>query len=290
MMQAIAEDSLELLKRDRSKRTAHAVCLRAIPFCASSETLQTGVERLDTWLAISVNLNHRPLEQVVLVVLACFLTIESRVTSIDKLNERWLEITRDVVSPCATSILDEGYLRNARKVALCVLYKYMPLKYGSPLLKVRPRECACATREVLEELQRKEWAERARVRIVGRLVSSAMQNVLSRAREETKVQQRRAKKVRRKLIQSTELVEDRCTEYEKPTNASASVGVSTPSCTPSHPIAVAADECAVCLEALGSKRPLFTCGHARCCTECAAIVQDCPMCRLPVHVLMEIYV
>ena len=72
MRQAISEDSLELLKQDRSKRAAHAVCLRAIPFCASSETLQIGVERLGTWLAISVNVNHRHLEQVVVVVLACF--------------------------------------------------------------------------------------------------------------------------------------------------------------------------------------------------------------------------
>ena len=143
MRQAVAEDSLELLKRDRSKRAAHAACLRAAPFCTPTETLQIGVERLDTWLAISVKLNHRPLEQVVVVVLACFLTIETRVTSIDKLNERWLEITRAVVSPSATSILDEGYLKNARKVALCVLYKYMPLKYGSPLLKVEPRGCTC---------------------------------------------------------------------------------------------------------------------------------------------------
>ena len=128
--------------------------------------------------------------------------------------------------------------------------------------------------------------------MVGKLVKEAVCNVLSKAREEAKVQQRRAKKTRRKRTQSTELVlvEERCTECEKQADVNTPVRASAPSCTSSDPVAVAADECVVCLDALGSKRPLFTCGHARCCAVCAALVWDCPMCRLPAQVIMEIYV
>ena len=173
---------------------------------------------------------------------------------------------------------------------MCVLYKYMPLKYGSQLLKVGPRGCTCSTREVLEGLQRAELARRARLRVVSQLVTSAIQGVLNRVREETKVKQRRAKKMRRKRMQSSELMEEQFVECEKHLAYCASVGVCTPSCTSNDPVGVAADECTVCLETLGSKRPLFTCGHARCCSACAAIVHDCPMCRSPLQVMMEIYV
>ena len=41
----------------------------------------------------------------------------------------------------------------------------------------------------------------------------------------------------------------------------------------------AADECAVCLEALGPQRLLFeNCGHARLCESCSLDVEHCPLC------------
>ena len=229
----IAEDVLKLLKRDTSNRAVHYACLKANPFCKESETLQDGVKRLDAWLDISVKLNHRSLNQILVVVLACFGTIEPRVTSVKELNGAWLAITRDVVSPCAT-IIDAQLLKNARKIAVCVLYLYMPTKYASQMLAIRPKECTYNIRVLLEELQRVELAERARLKIV-KLVSSAIQNVLNMSREETRVQQRRAKKMRRKRIQSTELVVERHREREKHADTSASAGVSVPSYTLSDP-------------------------------------------------------
>ena len=296
MVRAIPKDSLALLCRDRSKRAAHGVCLRAVPFCASTETLQVGVERLNEWLRMSVALNHSKVNQVVVVVLACFQLECCSVKNVDELNETWLGIVREILSPHGKPA-DEEYLLHARMLALFTLYTYIPWDYADVLLTSR-FTCSCGspceTKCRMESLQRSELAERAREKVVGALVKKAIRNVLNMTREETKVQQRRAKKkTRRKRIQATEvvLIEERCAECEKHEDASALVlGASAPSCAPSDPVAIAADECVVCLESLGSKRPLFTCGHARCCASCAAAVQDCPMCRLQVKVLMEIYV
>ena len=294
MERATAKDSFVLLSHGRSKRAAHAACLRAIPFCTAIETLQVGVARLDEWLRMSVALNQSEINQVVVVVLACFQLSSCSVNNVDELNDTWLEIVRALLSPQGGPA-DEKYLLHARILALCTLYTYMPSKYAHVLLTSHLAcscSCSCETRWLVASLRQSELAERARCTVVGELVKKVVCNVLNRAREETKVQQRRAKKTRRKRMQSTEfvLIEECCTECEKEVDASAPAGASAPSCTPSDPVLVAADECVVCLEALGSKRPLFTCGHARCCTECSAIVRDCPMCRLQVQVLMQIYV
>lgn len=295
MVRAIPKDSLTLLSRDRSKRAAHGVCLRAVPFCASTETLQVGVERLNEWLRMSVALNHSEINEVVVVVLACFQLRSCSVKNVHALNETWLGIVREILSPQGKPV-DKEYLLHARILALFTLYTYIPWDYADVLLTSRfacSCDCPCETKCRLESLQRSELAERAREKVVGELVKKVMRNVLNMAREETKLQQRRAKKTRRKRIQATEvvLIEERCTECEKHEDTSALVlGAPAPSCAPSDPVAIAADECVVCLESLGSKRPLFTCGHARCCASCAAVVQDCPMCRLQVKVLMEIYV
>ena len=290
MTRVAAEDVLELLRRDRSNRAAHYACLKATPFCKESETLQDGVERLDAWLRISAELNHRPLNKVVVVVLACFL-LESagRVTCVAGLNDAWLDITRSVVSPCATTV-PESYLRDARMTALFTLYKYMPETYRGELMSVSPREATCTTRPVLEELQEVELAEQVRRRVVGKLVATAIGNVLKGVREHGRIQRLRSKKERRRLAEAMQNVslDDLAEETFTSTEESDSTPLNTlevPADTSS-----AADECIVCLEPIGSKRPLFTCGHARCCSMCAPIVHECPMCRQPVRILMDIFV
>ena len=201
MARLIAEDVLELLKRDRSKRAAHFACLRAIPFCTQYETLRDGVDRLDAWRTIALKLHHGPLAQVVFLVLACF-SIDpgsiGKITSVDDLNGTWIDVVRSVVSPSAT-IVDEGYFANAHIVALCTLYAYLPGKYGAQLMSVDPNACVCATRNILGELQKRELAKKARCLLVGKLVESAVQNVLKQARADARVQRLRCKKERRRL-------------------------------------------------------------------------------------------
>ena len=294
MAQATAKNSVTVLSRDRSKRAAYAACLRAVPFCTSTETLQVGVERLDKWLRRSVALSHSEISQVVVVVLACFQLSSCSVNNVDELNDTWIKIVREILSPQG-KLADEKYLLHARMLALCTLYFYIPWNYAGVLVTSRfacSCDCPCEIKLLIESLQRSELAERARETVVGKLVRKAVRNVLDRAREEAKVQQRRAKKTQRKRTQSTGLVfmEERRAECERQVEVNTPVRASAPSCTPSDPVAVAADECVVCLDALGSKRPLFTCGHARCCAMCAALVRDCPMCRLPAQLIMEIYV
>ena len=294
MVRVTAKDILPWLTLDRSKRAAHAACLRAVPFCTSTETLQIGVERLDEWFRLSVALDHTEINQVVVIVLACFHLSSCNVNNVEELNDAWLEIVREILSPRGKPA-DEKYFVHTRMLALCTLYLYIPRNYADVLVTSSLTcscDCPCETKCRIESLKQSELAERARETVVGKLVKEAMRNVLSRAREEAKVHQRRAKKTRRKRTQSTELVlmEERCTEGEKQADVNTPVRASAPSCTSSDPVAVAADECIVCLDALSSKRPLFTCGHARCCTACAAIVNNCPLCRLPVEVIMEIYV
>ena len=286
----IAQDLLELLQRDKSKRAAHYACLKATPFCKESETLQHGVRRLDEWLTISAKLDHRPLNKVVVIVLACFM-LESvgRVTCAKDLNDAWLDIARSVVSPCATTV-DESYLRDARMTALFTLYKYLPGTYKVALMSVKPTDATSTTRAILEELQRIEMAEQAKRNVVSKLVESAIRNVIKGAKEHAKVQRLRCKKERRRLAESVQNV-----SLDDPVKATFTTTEEVDP-TPLNCLEVpadtgsAADECVVCLDPIGSKRPLFTCGHARCCSACAPIVQECPMCRQPVRILMHIFV
>ena len=281
----IAEDVLELLRRDRSERAAHYACLKAIPFCKESETLEHGVKRLGAWLTVSVKLNHRPLNKVVVIVLTCFLLKDARrVTCVADLNDAWLDIARLVVSPCSTNV-DEKYLRDARMTALFTLYKYLPGTYRVELMSVKPADATSTTRHILEEFQRV-----ARRDVVGKLVDFAIRNVLKEVRETARSERLRLKKERRRLAKSIDPLplDDVCP-------GGANEGCPTTEDAPPHTsllvtTASAADECAVCLDPIGSKRPLFTCGHARCCAVCAPAMQECPLCRQEVTVLMQIFV
>ena len=290
----VAEDVLQVLRRDGSKRAAHFACLRAIPFCTKSETLEDGVARLGAWLDVSLKLKHRPLTQVVVIVLACFLVDTTReVTCITELNQTWLEIARDVVSPCATTV-DEHYLVDAHIIARCTLYKFMPQTYGKQLLSIRPRRCGGETRRVLEQLQRTELMAQARCRVVNKLVERAVRNVLKRVSDDARGARLRLKKQRRNLVKSMQDVSLAETAKEMPMPIEQ---VDLPLEVATAPLAAlevpdssrASDECLVCFESLGSKRPLLTCGHARCCAICTPTLQECPMCQTPVRILMEIF-
>ena len=294
MTHVISEDTLQVLRRDRSKRAAHFACLKAIPFCTKSETLEDGVARLGAWLDVSLKLNHRPLTQVVAIVLACFLVDNTqRVTCVAELNETWLEIARDVVSPCATTI-GEQYLVDAQIIARCTLYKFMPQTYGKQLLSMRPKSCSCETRWALEELQHAELMAQARRRVVSKLVECAVRNVLKRVSDDSRGARLRLKKQRRNLVKSMQHVSLADTANEMPMETEQ---VDLPLEVATAPLAAleapdssrASDECLVCFESLGSKRPLLTCGHARCCAVCTPKLQECPMCQKSVRILMEIF-
>ena len=314
MTRVMAEDVLELLKRDRSKRAAHFACLRAIPFCMQYETLCDGVDRLDAWRTIALKLHHRLLAQVVFLVLASFSIAPGsigRIASVDDLNGIWIDVTRSVVSPSAT-IVDEEYFVNAHVVALCTLYSYLPGKYGARLMSVDPSACVRATRNILEELQKRELAEKTRCLLVGKLVESAVQNVLKNARADARVQRLRWKKERRRLSKSLALHAATLDESHTLPDAIQSMTHedTKPSCEArgsmltrkSSPLLVAecaigdarassaADECVVCMDVIGSKRKLFTCGHAQCCDHCAHVLRECPLCRTPANILMDVFV
>ena len=294
MTRVIAKDVLKLLKGDRSKRAAHIACLRANPFCTESETLEDGVARLAAWLKVSIALNHRPLNQVVVIVLACFLVDDSRnrVTCVADLNKVWLSIARESVSPCATGYVSEAYMATANIAALCTLYNFTPDKYGETLMSIDAKECTCETRHVLGELQGIELATQARRRVVRNLVESAVRNVLKGVREDARGNRMRLKKQRRKLVRSMQSVslDDSPLEVaaSPPSTALTTTTIEVTESIDSN--GSAADECIVCFESLGSKRALLSCGHARCCGVCAHKIKECPMCRLPVNVLMEVFV
>jgi hypothetical protein len=291
MARIVANDVLDLLKRDGSKRAAHIACLRAIPFCTESETLKDGVDRLGAWFDMSVELNHKPLHQVVSIVLACFLIVGSnRVTCGADLNKRWLEIARNVVTPFATKI-SKSYITDVGAVAICTLYNSMPEKYGRRLMSTNSRGCSCEVQQMLAGRQSVEFVEQTRRKVVGKLMESAIGNVLKRMKDDARCQRLRLKKQRRRLIKSTQLddsTENPATEQvDSLENATPSIlaleGVDSSSSR-------GADECLVCFDPLGSKRLLFTCGHARCCLVCAPMLPECPMCQQPVSILMEIFV
>jgi hypothetical protein len=292
----VAEDTLRVLRRDRSKRAAHFACLRAIPFCTKSETLEDGVARLGAWLDIGTKLNHRPLTQVVVLVLACFLVDNTwRVTCVAELNEMWLKIARDVVSPCAAAV-GERYLVHAQIIAHCTLYKFMPQAYGRTLLSTRPKYCSCETRRVLKELQRAELVAQARRRVVSKLVECAVRNVLKRLSDDARGARLRLKKQRRNLVKPMQSMslDGEVKEMLAPTGqVDLPLEVATPPRTALEAQdsgSRASDECLVCFDSIGSKRPLLTCGHARCCAVCAPTLQECPMCQQPVCILMDIFV
>ena len=298
MARIAAEDVLELLKRDGSRRAAHVAALRAIPFCTEFETLHDGVVRLDAWLSISSKLNHQPLNELVIVVLACFADQDAKcnVKCIHSLNRMWVEITRDLLSPCATPH-DAGYLRNARVVALCVLHNYLPEKYGKELMAANSDgyKYLPSVRGLLDGSQQIELAAQARRKVIHKMVDSAVRNVLRKTKEETKCQRLRSKRQRRKAAAA----------LTKPMQTACVITVEHPSPIPcgdqlekepsesveiSATISRAADECIICLDVIGSKRSLFSCGHALWCDVCAIEVHECPMCRQPISILMDIFV
>ena len=287
MANIVAKDVLELLKRDGSKRAAHLACLRAVPFCTESETLKDGIARLGAWFDMSVELNHEPLHQVVVIVLACFvITGSDRVTYSADLNKRWLETSHDVVTPFAAKV-SESYIADAEAVAICTLYNSMPEKYGRRLMSTHSRGCNCGVRRVLAERQTVESVEQVRRKLVGKLVGFAIGNVLRGVKDDARCQRLRLKKQRRRLIK---LSLDDSTD-DLGTEQVGALEIATP------PLALevvdrstGADECLVCFGPIGSKRLLFTCGHARCCLACAPMLPECPMCRQPVSILMEIFV
>jgi hypothetical protein len=291
MARIVANDVLDLLKRDGSKRAAHIACLRAIPFCTESETLKDGVDRLGAWFDMSVELNHKPLHQVVSIVLACFLIVGSnRVTCGADLNKRWLEIARNVVTPFATKI-SKSYITDVGAVAICTLYYSMPERYRRRLMSTNSRGCSCEVRQMLADRQAVEFVKQTRRKVVGKLMESAIGNVLKRMKDDARCQRLRLKKQRRRLksMSLDDSTENPATEQvDSLENATPSIlaleGVDSSSSSRGT------DECLVCFDSLGSKRLLFTCGHARCCLVCAPILPECPMCQQPVSILMEIFV
>ena len=324
MTRVISEDVLELLRSSRSQRTTHLACLRASPLCKQYETLEEGVERLDTWLVTSVEFDNLPLKMVVTIVLASFLIDDesTRVTSVAKLNDTWLDIVRATISPCATAKIDLKYYKNAQKVALCTLYRYMPAKYSSTILMhINPKTCIGATRHIIEQCQQMELAEQRRRVLVSKLVHSAVQNVLKGVTEEARGQRLREKKQRRRLARSSHARQEDQAQQEAWTKKShrivhesmqlvvhtdvdidvdhhqsqksslmENLDQTLETTVATDATSNAADECVVCLDALGSKRPLFTCGHARCCLDCASTVQECPLCRREVSIIMQVFV
>jgi hypothetical protein len=288
MANIVAKDVLELLKRDGSKRAAHLACLRAVPFCTESETLKDGIARLGAWFDMSVELNHEPLHQVVVIVLACFvITGSDRVTYSADLNKRWLETSHDVVTPFAAKV-SESYIADAEAVAICALYDSMPEKYGRRLMSTHSTGCNCGVRRVLAERQTVESVEQVRRKLVGKLVGFAIWNVLRGVKDDARCQRLRLKKQRRRLIKLS---------LDDSTNGPGTEHVDALEIATPPPLALevvdrstGADECLVCFGPIGSKRLLFTCGHARCCLACAPMLPECPMCRQPVSILMEIFV
>jgi len=48
-------------------------------------------------------------------------------------------------------------------------------------------------------------------------------------------------------------------------------------------------DCSVCLEESAATHALCPCGHQACCAACAALVRQCPICRVPVVNSIRIY-
>lgn len=315
VIRTVPTGALELLAGDRSKRSAQAACLRASPFCSESKSLQDGVERLDAWLTMSCELNCVHLNQVVVSVLACFSPLVEaphRIRCVRDLNEAWIQVTGDILGPLARKV-DERHLLDGRLVALCTLCEYLPERHGEQLTKVSTTGSAKATRSLVEEVRSRLLAERARRRIVGKLVEAAVNNVLRRVREDAVVQQRRSKKLRRRLTRLSIGLDSTPASLSPPsptphTPRSPRSPPTPPSPQTPHspppPVIVPAtpsqhhaqhestrsNECVVCFDELAPKRPLLTCGHARCCSLCAYTLQECPLCRKAVSVIMEIFV
>jgi hypothetical protein len=336
-MTGIADDVIALLKHDTSCRAVHYCCLRANPFCDETDTFMMGVKRLDAWLALSVELSIELLNQIVVIVLASFQIVENQVICINTLNETWLHITRECVSPCRLrAFVDHDYITNARMLALCVRYNYFSDRYADVIMAANPKGCAPATRRLLRNVQRLECAERVKRNIVSNLVQNTILNVLKGVRSgDAKAHRVRLKKDRRKLVKSMQVVSldissltEGASMAEELTSVSVTDGNNSDSgcegsgegdedsgeggegsgegiCNGGEGSGEgicnggegsgdggggAVDECIICFDIIGSRRSLLTCGHARCCAVCAAAVVQCPMCRLPVHVIMEIYV
>lgn len=300
---AASDTTLDLSKHDHSRGAAHAACLRATPFCSENESLADGVQRLGAWLTASLELKQNYLNQVIVVVLASFwVGGTGRIASVRDLNDAWVQITRDVFGPLPPK-LEKSYLLNARMIALCTLCKYMPERYGERLVNVRTAGIARDTRVLVNEIRSQVLAEWTMRRVVGKLVETAVSNVLRGAREEAVLQHRRSKKLRRRLARVSIGVAGVLQRAPSPVPPSIPPTPPSPQALPTLAIVTAppmqrgsttcntaAHECVVCLGELSSKRPLLACGHARYCSTCAYSLHECPLCRKAVGVVMEIFV
>jgi hypothetical protein len=301
MTSSIEEDvnqtALSYLLDGRSKRAVHVICLRLAPFCKAHETLWDGVKRLETMLRISTDANCQHLVVVTTLVLVCFMVDNSTNMRIDTsadLNKCWLGILPDVVGPHART-MDAPYWADAQKLAICVLYTYFPCRYGEKLMRLKTHGSLPSVHGIVVGIQAGIRAEQARRKVVGSVVAAALSNVLHEAR----LRKRRDKKKRRKLectspmpstssgYASLEVSTDMQAGEAEPTSE-CQVALST--LTVKDGNSTATEECVVCFALLGSKRPLFTCGHALCCAVCSMEMEVCPMCRQSVSIVMEIFV
>jgi hypothetical protein len=280
----IPVDVLVRLKNDRSKRSAHFACLRAMPFCTECEPIKDGVQRLETWLKIACEIRHRWLEQVVVLVLASIADDGIVVSNGKDLSLTWQDVTRLVVAPSAAR-LEDPYLATAHAIALCVLYKYCSDQTYSRnlMMSLNPKIYPRVSSEFIHQFQTLERADQSRRKVVAKLVSCAIANVLRATRDESRFERKRCKRERRKMASGLALQASTTTKGATCSNAS-------PAEEPPTWVSDAANECIVCLDELGSKRTLLSCGHARCCHACAMVVHECPLCQVPVRVFMQIFV
>ena len=192
------------------------------------------------------------------------------------LNDMFLSVAHRVLAPDSPP-LDAAYLGNSKTMTICTLVEYFPERYGRLIFRVSSAGCYPRMNELVAQRQEHERG-RVRKKVVSKCVLNCIRNVLEHARVEVRMVQRKTKEQRRKLAESmTHLSIGDSKADSSPPTADA---MDSPSDANRPLIASkAAEECAVCFEALGPQRMLFVnCGHARLCESCSLEVEHCPLC------------
>ena len=263
---------------DQQLQRAYAMCMKMSPICGDDGPLVRGINKLSALLDTA---SCERLAQVPLVCLAWLQTtgfphFGTNRMQTDALNDMFLNVAHSVLAPDAPP-LDAAYIRNSKTMTICTLVEYLPERYGRLIFRVSSTGCYPRMDELVAQRQEHERG-RVRKKVVSKCVLNCIRNVLEHARVEVRMVQRKPKAQRRKLDESmTHLsIDDKKTDSTHPTADAPD----SPSDASRPPIASkAADECAVCLEALGPQRLLFeNCGHARLCESCLLDVEHCPLC------------
>ena len=129
-----------------------------------------------------------------------------------------------------------------------------------------------------------ERGEQTRRRVIRNVVTAALCNVLNTARLRQRANKKKQRKLRTPRHQCT--MELGVGEAEQTSECQ----VALPTLAVQDSGSAATEECVVCFALLGSKRSLFTCGHAVCCAVCSVEMEVCPMCRQSVSIVMSIFV